>query len=219
MFIFQIKHCVMYYMHRKDILFKEVDLYLSCGTTWLLYSTLLSFSPFWWKVKGSSTDRVSMPNKPFYLKCPLWGWQIFEPVFLSSVPMTSVRLRNIWACTSVISSLSDFSSWNHLNYLGFVLCTGISLLLSSCQTLVNFCIRSSVKDFDLFSWYPDPALEIHRRRGLKIKILHLWTGSGNHAKSLKFTRLLDYNVISPLEVLLYVFFFNSCLWYFCFVSH
>lgn len=32
-FIFQIKHCIVYYMCRKDILFKEVDLYLSQGTT------------------------------------------------------------------------------------------------------------------------------------------------------------------------------------------
>lgn len=204
-------------MHRKDILFKEFDLYLSCGPTWLLYSSLLSFSPFWWKVKESFTDRVSMPNKPLF-------------------KMPSVRLTDIWTCISVICShdlceaekhlslhfyhlFCDFSSCDHLmsNYLGFVLCTDLSLLISSCQTLVNFCIRSSVKNFDLLSWWPDSALEIHRRRGLNIKILHLWTGSGNHAKSLKFTRLMDYNVISPLEVLLYVFLYQLfVVFVFCF---
>lgn len=97
-----------------------------------------------WKLEEGSMDRVSMSNKPFYLKCLLWHWQKFELVFLSCIPMTSVKLTNIWAFISVINFFCDISSWNHqMSVLfGIVLRPDLLLLISSCQTSVNFCIGS-----------------------------------------------------------------------------
>lgn len=96
-----------------------------------------------WKLEEDSADRVSMSNRPFYLKCPLWCWQNFESLLLSPFPMTSVRLTDIWAFISVISSMTAPAEiiWC-LNYLGFAFCTDLLLLISSCQTSVNFCIQS-----------------------------------------------------------------------------
>lgn len=94
-----------------------------------------------WKLEDS-TGRVSEPNKPFYLKFPLWCWQKLEPLFLSPFPMTSVRLTDIWAFISVISSILLAEIIWCLNYLGFALCTDFLLLVSSCQTSVDFCIES-----------------------------------------------------------------------------
>lgn len=86
---------------------------------------MLSFSTFWLKTR-----------RRFHIQ-----GQHAQQTFLFKMP--SFMLTEIWAFISVISSMTTLAEiiWC-LNYLGFALCTDLLLLISSCQTSVNFCIES-----------------------------------------------------------------------------